>query len=110
MAEGDYFKEVFKESRTQMLLYPNFLKKRRIMNSEQFSTYESDIMKLLIQGEKNADIAKKLCVSENTVKYHLKNIYYILKLFYYKYSRKNNRDIAVIVFLRIRHQNLLRRP
>lgn len=71
----DYFKEVLKESRTQMLLYPDFMKKKRSLEAKQFSTYEKDIMKLLIQGEKNADIARKLCVSENTVKYHLKNIY-----------------------------------
>ena len=33
------------------------------------------MLKLLARGEKNAEIARTLCVSENTVKYHLKNIY-----------------------------------
>ena len=45
------------------------------MQVESFTQYEKDVVKLLARGEKNAEIARALCVSENTVKYHLKNIY-----------------------------------
>ena len=45
------------------------------MEEIQFTSYERDILHLLALGEKNAEIARTLSVSENTVKYHLKNIY-----------------------------------
>ena len=45
------------------------------MRLDQFTSYEKDVLHLLAFGEKNAEIAAQLCVSENTVKYHLKNIY-----------------------------------
>lgn len=50
-------------------------------NIEQFykknniSIREKDVIKLLLQGLSNPDIAKELYVSENTVKTHIKNIY-----------------------------------
>ena len=58
--------------------------------------HEMDILRLLAQGEKNAEIAQKLCVSENTVKYHLKNIYQKLDV--------KNRSQAIH---RIREEQLL---
>jgi LuxR family maltose regulon positive regulatory protein len=39
------------------------------------SEREADILIMLIQGLSNRDIGAKIFVSENTVKYHLKNIY-----------------------------------
>ena len=62
-------------ARAQMLIYPGYLKQRKLMKIDSFSSYERDVLHLLAKGEKNAEIAKALCVSENTVKYHLKNIY-----------------------------------
>ena len=65
-----YLKEVLVACRAQMLIYPGYLKQKKA-----FSSYEKDVIHLLALGEKNAEIALQLCVSENTVKYHLKNIY-----------------------------------
>ena len=70
-----YFKKILAATKMQMLQYPNYLKQERSVDTRAFSDYEKDVMRLLIHGDKNADIARKLFVSENTVKYHLKNIY-----------------------------------
>ena len=58
-----------------MLIYPGYLKQKKAFSVENFTSYEKDVLHLLALGEKNAEIAAQLCVSENTVKYHLKNIY-----------------------------------
>ena len=58
-----------------MLIYPGYLKQKKAFSVENFTSYEKDVIHLLALGEKNAEIALQLCVSENTVKYHLKNIY-----------------------------------
>ena len=47
---------------------------------DEFSESELAVMKLLVLGDKNAEIANRLCVSENTVKYHLKNIFQKLQV------------------------------
>ncbi len=70
-----FIRQVMTAARAQMLIYPGYLKKKKIMGADSFTTYEKDVIHLLAKGEKNAEIAKALCVSENTVKYHLKNIY-----------------------------------
>lgn len=70
-----YIKEVISACRAQMLIYPGYLRQRETMRLDQFTSYEKDVLHLLALGEKNAEIAAQLCVSENTVKYHLKNIY-----------------------------------
>ena len=36
---------------------------------------ELEVLKLIAQGLKNREIADKLCISEHTVKVHLRNIY-----------------------------------
>ena len=58
-----------------MLIYPGYLKRKKRLQTDNCTSYERDVLKLLARGEKNAEIARTLCVSENTVKYHLKNIY-----------------------------------
>jgi len=75
LGKDRYLKEVLYATRAQMLLYPNYLRKRKEVNPKIFSCYEKDVMRLLSLGEKNSEIAQMLDVSENTVKYHLKNIY-----------------------------------
>ena len=71
-----WFRSVLTAVRAQMLIYPDYLvKEKKGPSLQAFSSYEKDVMRLLAQGEKNAGIARTLCVSENTVKYHLKNIY-----------------------------------
>ena len=70
-----YFRSMLSAVRAQMLLYPRYLKKKEGPSMQAFSSYEMDVLRLLALGEKNSEIAKTLCVSENTVKYHLKNIY-----------------------------------
>ena len=70
-----YIREVMSACRAQMLIYPGYLKQKKVFSVEKFTSYEKDVIHLLALGEKNAEIAAQLCVSENTVKYHLKNIY-----------------------------------
>jgi LuxR family transcriptional regulator, maltose regulon positive regulatory protein len=43
--------------------------------SEPLSDREREILRLLCEGASNRDIAVQLAVSENTVKFHLKNLY-----------------------------------
>ena len=42
---------------------------------ESLTGREAAILGLLIRGASNREIALHACVSENTVKYHLKNVY-----------------------------------
>lgn len=44
-------------------------------NMEIFSERERDVIKLLLQGKSNKQIALALGVSQSTVEYHLKNVY-----------------------------------
>lgn len=38
------------------------------------STRETDVLKLVISGLSNSEISSNLCISENTVKFHIRNI------------------------------------
>ncbi len=44
------------------------------------SERQKDVLKLIHDGMSNKEIAEKLFISENTVKYHIKNIYALLNL------------------------------
>lgn len=45
-----------------------------VLPKEELSEREREVLRLLAQGQTNKDIAGDLCVSENTVRYHIKNI------------------------------------
>ncbi|MCC9043291.1 LuxR C-terminal-related transcriptional regulator [Myroides sp. M-43] len=46
----------------------------------QLTERQSDIVKLVKEGKTNKEIGDKIHISENTVKYHLKNIYKVLSV------------------------------
>ena len=71
---SSYRKAVLNDTKSMALLYPDFLSVSK-MSADQLSSYEMDVLQCLNQGMKNAEIAQKLFLSENTVKYHLKKIY-----------------------------------
>jgi len=73
--DNSYFKEVLSAVRAHMLQYPQYMKQQMAIDISEFTSHEKEIMKLLANGDKNAEIAKKLFVSENTIKYHLKNVF-----------------------------------
>ena len=50
------------------------------MDISQFSKREKEVVELLLQGKSNKQIALALGVSQNTVEYHLKNIYKKLRV------------------------------
>lgn len=78
--KNDYLKKVLSAAKAHMLQYPRYLKPEKQGVIEEFSNSEQSVMRLLVLGEKNAEIAGRLCISENTVKYHLKNIYQKLQV------------------------------
>ncbi len=45
------------------------------IDSKQFSEREKDVIKLLLQGKSNKQIALELGISNRTVEFHLGNIY-----------------------------------
>lgn len=46
-----------------------------MLNSQVLTRRETEVMGLVIQGDQNKGIARKLGISENTVESHLKHIY-----------------------------------
>lgn len=54
---------------------PDKVNHQKLMDKYQLSKRETEVVSLLFLGLKNAQIAKKLFVSEVTVKKHLQNIY-----------------------------------
>lgn len=68
-----YFTEVLRAAKRTMLFYPLYLEDKKDVGL--LTRSETQVLNLLMYGKKNKEIAKILMVSENTVKYHLKNIY-----------------------------------
>ncbi len=46
-----------------------------MIQQDLFSDRERDVVRLLLQGKSNKQIALALAISERTVEFHLKNIY-----------------------------------
>lgn len=66
-----------------------------IRNENKLTERQKELLNLMSKGLSNKEIAEKLFISENTVKYHIKNIYLILELkdrkeFFIKVVSKNN--------------------
>ncbi|MBD8084542.1 helix-turn-helix transcriptional regulator [Chryseobacterium sp. GCR10] len=59
-----------------------------ILNSDQLSSRQKELLKLVAQGLTNKEIAEKLSVTEATIKYHFRKIYALLDI-------KNRREIFV---------------
>ncbi len=68
------------------------LRGQRAEDAPQLTGRETEILALVSGGLTNAQIANRLRVSENTVKFHLQNLYLKLKL--------NNRTEAAAYYLR----------
>lgn len=64
-------------------------------NSQLLSEREDEVLALVAQGMTNAQIAERLVLSENTVKFHLQNIYQ-------KLGVGNRTEAAAIYFLQQR--------
>lgn len=71
---SDYQRELFEAVKRQAALYPGYLREQQ-RYTFRMTEGEKNILKLLVRGMKNEEIAKVLRVSVNTVKYHLRNIY-----------------------------------
>jgi DNA-binding NarL/FixJ family response regulator len=54
--------------------YANRQQRSSLPNPEELTPREFDVLELVAQGATNAEIAIELAVSENTVKFHMKNI------------------------------------
>lgn len=78
--EDEYLKKVLVATRAQMMICPNYMLQDKQIDLSVFSGSEKNVMRFLVQGKKNSEIADLLGVSENTVKYHLKNIYQKLEV------------------------------
>jgi LuxR family maltose regulon positive regulatory protein len=68
-----YLGQMMKPVKNAMLLYPKYLSVDE--KREALTAAETDVLRLLVTGKRNSEIASALFVSENTVKYHLKNIF-----------------------------------
>lgn len=55
-------------------------KGKKTLEGEPLTEREQDVLRLVAQGKSNQEISDQLCVSVNTVKYHLKNILWKLRL------------------------------
>lgn len=64
----------------QQTLSPNPEKTAEILQRYHFSSRELEIVRLYISGHKRCDIAAKIYISENTVKWYLKQIFQKLEV------------------------------
>lgn len=70
--DKSYFDKVYNATRKMSLQFPKYL---AAVSNVKISRAERDIAMHLVKGIKNKEIAAALNLSENTVKFHLKNLY-----------------------------------
>lgn len=76
--ENLQIKEILQQYSAQE--FRNESKENHILNSELLNERQKELLQLMAEGLSNHEIAEKLFISENTVKYHVRNIYQILEL------------------------------
>ncbi len=75
--ETDFLMNILEIARSMAIYHPLYLNDR-LKNNESFTKREIEILKLLEQGKTKDEIADCFFISENTVKFHIKNIYFKL--------------------------------
>lgn len=88
----NYRKKVFSETERMLYLYPDYLKSNRTAEVN-FSENAVKILRLQAGGITICEIARLLCISKNTVKYHTEETYKKLGV--------NNKTKAIEAALRI---------
>ncbi len=73
-----YLTKIVKAAQQMQTQYPYYL--GGDVEEEKLTPTELEVLKYLKRGMKNTEIAKAMFISENTVKYHLKNIYQKLEV------------------------------
>lgn len=71
---------VEQENQTLKMNYTNLKEEKKKEVESVLTERQAHILKLVKQGKTNKEIAVVLCISENTVKYHLKIMYDVLKI------------------------------
>ena len=74
------------------------LEAKTALRLSSLTSRELEILEILSQGYSNREIASKLEISDNTVKFHLKNIYEKIQV--------DNRTQAVIFYNQIQKEKL----
>lgn len=69
-----FIKEVIKKSRDMALMYPRYLKNHK-QDFPKLTGREVEILRLIVDGRNNSQIADFFDSSPNTIKFHIKNIY-----------------------------------
>lgn len=69
-----YFETLLKETKKQTVIYRDYLSSKNMI-TEPLTETEKSVLRLIVDGMSNKDIAELLCVSVPTVKFHASNIY-----------------------------------
>ena len=77
--ESIFLMKLLEIARSMAISHPLYLNDRNI-NTEALSQREVEILKLLEQGKSKEEISDFYFISENTVKFHMKNIFSKLKV------------------------------
>ena len=72
--DPNYADRLIKAVRAQAVYYPSYLRLEKNL-LEPLSKTEQEVLRLIVRGMKNHEIADFLEISPNTVKFHIKNLY-----------------------------------